>query len=278
MAKMYAMTEFQGGGVAKNTLLKGSIQTVLANFQKESSKQKGFTLAEVLITLGIIGLVAAMTMPALIGSAKKRETVSKLQKSYNVLSQLVIRAQEDNGPVSFPSGKLSADVAETFFKLYWIPYFNSPTVVPDGQDFKTEDGRTGFIYKKLDGNVYDTAIRTAYSQGRITLTGLDGITYYIDIMKWEVIYDDDGNQVSQIAQYNTSQRVIVDINGPKNPNMFGKDVFTFVVNFDDSTVRPQGYNKTPSEIAANCSKNGTGLYCAAKIIADGWEIKDDYPW
>lgn len=90
-----------------------------------------------------------MTMPALIGSAKKRETVSKLQKSYNVLSQLVIRAQEDNGPVSFPSGKLSADVAETFFKLYWIPYFNSPTVVPDGQDFKTEDGRTGFIYKSL---------------------------------------------------------------------------------------------------------------------------------
>lgn len=268
----------RGGGASRNTLLKGLIQTVLANFQKESNKKKGFTLAEVLITLGIIGIVAAMTMPALIGSAKKRETVSKLQKSYNVLSQLVIRAQEDNGPVSFPSGNLSADVTETFFKLYWIPYFTSPSVVPDGQFFKTEDGRTGFIYKTRAGEVYDFGIGTFYSQGRIAITGLDGITYYINIMKWKFIYDEDGNKVSQIAQYNTSQMVMVDINGPKNPNMLGKDVFMFIVNFDNSTVRPQCYDWSSSAIAANCSKNGPGACCAAKIIADGWEIKDDYPW
>ncbi len=217
-------------------------------------------------------------MPALIGSAKKRETVSKLQKSYNVLSQLVIRAQEDNGPVSFPSGNLRADVVETFFKLYWIPYFTSPSVVPDGQSFKTEDGRMGYIYKTLVGKNYDTAICTNYSVGRITLTSLDGITYFIYMMDWKYIYDDDGNKVSQIAQYSTSQIVLVDINGPKNPNMLGKDVFIFVVSFDNSTVKPYFYQKTPSEIAENCSRKGSGVSCAAKIMADGWEIKDDYPW
>ena len=92
------------------------------------------------------------------------------------------------------------------------------------------------------------------------------------------IYDDDGNKVSQIAQYDTSQTVLVDINGPKNPNVFGKDVFRFIVNFDNSTVKPYCYQRTPSDIAKKCSRNGDGTCCAAKIMADGWEIKDDYPW
>ena len=42
--------------------------------------KKAFTLAEVLITLGIIGVVAAMTMPSLIQNYKERETVSKVKK------------------------------------------------------------------------------------------------------------------------------------------------------------------------------------------------------
>ena len=45
--------------------------------------KNAFTLAEVLITLGIIGVVAAMTMPSLIASHKEKETVSKLKKVYS---------------------------------------------------------------------------------------------------------------------------------------------------------------------------------------------------
>ena len=45
---------------------------------------KGFTLAEVLITLGIIGIVAAMTLPALVGKYKKQQTVAQLQKVYKL--------------------------------------------------------------------------------------------------------------------------------------------------------------------------------------------------
>ena len=44
-----------------------------------------FTLAEVLITLGIIGVVAAMTMPSLIVNYQKQQTVTRLKKSYNIL-------------------------------------------------------------------------------------------------------------------------------------------------------------------------------------------------
>ncbi len=50
----------------------------------------GFTLAEVLITLGIIGVVAALTMPSVINNYKEKETIAKLKKTYSVLSQAYI--------------------------------------------------------------------------------------------------------------------------------------------------------------------------------------------
>lgn len=49
--------------------------------------KKAFTLAEVLITLGIIGIVAAMTLPALIGKYQKNQTLTQLKKAYTEISQ-----------------------------------------------------------------------------------------------------------------------------------------------------------------------------------------------
>lgn len=61
--------------------------------------KKGFTLAEVLITLGIIGVVAALTMPSLIQSYKERETVSRVKKFYSMINQALLLAINENGPV-----------------------------------------------------------------------------------------------------------------------------------------------------------------------------------
>lgn len=57
----------------------------------------GFTLAEVLITLGIIGVVAALTMPSVINNYKEKETIAKLKKTYSVLSQAYITASNKYG-------------------------------------------------------------------------------------------------------------------------------------------------------------------------------------
>ena len=59
----------------------------------------GFTLAEVLITLGIIGVVAAMTMPSLITNYQKKQTISQLKKSYSVVSQALVSSQAENGNI-----------------------------------------------------------------------------------------------------------------------------------------------------------------------------------
>ena len=78
-----------------------------------------FTLAEVLITLGIIGIVAAMTMPTLISKYKKHVVETKLKYSYSLLSQVVERAKVDHGDIGNWNFE---DDTKTSVETYIIPY------------------------------------------------------------------------------------------------------------------------------------------------------------
>ena len=65
--------------------------------QRKNTKSKAFTLAEVLITLSIIGVVAALTIPTLIQRTGNEELVSRLQKAYSTLSQATEAIMTENG-------------------------------------------------------------------------------------------------------------------------------------------------------------------------------------
>ena len=81
-------------------------------FVREVSRSDGgFTLAEVLITLAIIGVVAALTMPALIQKHQEQVTVTKLKKFYSTFSQAYLMAVNDNG--TFDTWGLGDSEAET---------------------------------------------------------------------------------------------------------------------------------------------------------------------
>lgn len=228
-------------------------------------------MAEVLITLGIIGIVIAMTLPTLVGKYQKLVTVTKLKKVYTRLSQMVMQSQEDNGPASFSTdAKIDADVVETFFNMYWKPYFNNPTVY----------GKVDLVYGKpmpytlRDGRAHNLSIYTTYSAGRVLFSTNDGTMYLLMMFSSITEYDEEGNPI-QVYKYAPLQTVYVDIDGIKGENTFGKDLFMFVIDFDSNVVKPYGYDKN---VNLDCSNNATGMYCAAKIMNDGWEIKDDYPW
>ena len=60
-------------------------------------RKSGFTLAEVLITLGIIGVVSAITMPALIQKQNEKATVTRLKKAYSSFSQAYNMAVQEYG-------------------------------------------------------------------------------------------------------------------------------------------------------------------------------------
>lgn len=63
-------------------------------------RRNGFTLAEVLITLVIIGIIAAMTIPSLINKTNEQETVSALKKTYSSLSQAYQKIFAENGEIT----------------------------------------------------------------------------------------------------------------------------------------------------------------------------------
>jgi prepilin-type N-terminal cleavage/methylation domain-containing protein len=235
------------------------------------ARSNAFTLAEVLITLGIIGVVAAITLPTLIQNHQKQVTVNKLKKAYSTLSQVVARSYAENGsPFENLSGEVvTADKTKEIFETYFLPYFKSPIVAENGKSLYARKD----IYLGLNGNRIDAAYFTDYQHGRILFSTTDRVIMTFWIMKWS---KDENEQ--QVALYISNARVTVDINGLKGPNTFGKDVFIFVTDFEKNKVYPYGMDWTAEIIDRNCNKNSTGELCAAKIVKDGWKIADDYPW
>ena len=100
--------------------------------------KKAFTLAEVLITLGIIGVVAAMTLPALIQKQHRKETSVKLKKFYSQMYQAILLAQNQYGEIEYwsRSGNLKDEDAENqglknfnetkkYWETYYAPYIKT---------------------------------------------------------------------------------------------------------------------------------------------------------
>ncbi len=101
---------------------------VISLFTSHLSRKFGFTLAEVLITLGIIGVVAAMTMPSLVQHYKKQAYSSKLKHFYSMMSQAVVMSEISNGPADSWDKPDTDDFTQTqadtvqYFNKYLQPY------------------------------------------------------------------------------------------------------------------------------------------------------------
>lgn len=225
--------------------------------------EEGFTLAEVLITLGIIGVVAAMTIPGLIATYQKEATVNKLKKSISVLNQAYRLSFDDVGELSATETK-DMDSLQ-YFNTYWAPYIKVNTYCKAPKECGY-NSYTPFIQannKKSDWYAIEPRLRA-------TFTTPDGYGYIIFLSTWS---KGDGSEKRELYQ------VIVDINGGEKPNKFGKDVFWLSRTQEDGGgIRPYCYEKTDNEVNKNCSSTGEGSCCAEKIRRDGWKILNDYPW
>lgn len=92
--------------------------------------KKGFTLAEVLITLGIIGIVASLTLPALIQNNKNKEVEAKLKKIYSAMNQAILLSEKDNGAKEYwqycnfgeDSNMENTSDRRQHFEKYILPY------------------------------------------------------------------------------------------------------------------------------------------------------------
>ena len=215
--------------------------------------KKGFTLSEVLITLGVIGVVAALTLPTLIKNYQKHVTVNKLKTAYSIFSQAVIYSIEENGdPSNWNVDK------DTFLSIYINPYLKNPSEVKPYNIYTTRSLKDG-------KGIYTTLLFHTIQTKTFVLN--NGMSYSF------TLHPNWGN----VPSYN----IFVDINGAAEPNILGKDVFTFIVTLDKG-LRMAGYTGTIQGLMNECNKNGSGYYsginCGAIIEKSGWKIPEDYPW
>ena len=100
------------------TLAEGA--THVANWN--NSRKIAFTLAEVLITLGIIGVVAALTIPTLMANHRRKVTATRLKQSYNILYNAIKASEAENGSWLYWDAPEEGGNTKEFAEKYILPY------------------------------------------------------------------------------------------------------------------------------------------------------------
>ena len=217
-------------------------------------RKHAFTLAEVLVTLGIIGIVSAMTIPSLTQSWQKQAYVTQLKKVYSQLSQAAELAIQNEKVISLDESKYSNN--RTGGKEFLKDYFK---IV---KDCDTASGCFSNSYRNIDGSQVNTSHFIEYTPSVVTA---DGVAIGIYGSGWDfsnISSDDHGYQ----GYY-------VDINGQKGPNIVGRDFFYLEV-YSDGKVS-ESYEPVPdSEKGCQCRDGGCGygVGCFSNILTSGWSM------
>ena len=235
-------------------------------------KKQGFTLAEVLVTLGIIGVVAALTTPALIQNVGNAKVGPKLQKAvatFETASEMMLTEQNANSllGISKTATGLGKEL-QSYMKINKVDTGDSASQI----QYKQYGGTSTFMSHHSDviGQRYDSD---------------EGMIYYIYLNA--AGKEPVGGGYADIPNNQKIGTLWVDINGNDNPNTIGKDMFKFAL-YNDGTLRPWGgkgflrhkpahslTNDLWSGSTAKCDKkgvHGSGETCTGSIFDNGMKI------
>ena len=187
-----------------------------------------FSLAEVLITIGIIGVVAAMTMPSLIQKHQDKELVTRTQKAFSSFSNALLLMQNENGAegdnsLTFAEGLTDPQIAQNLSKV-----FEGSKVCKDKNQSgcsKYYDYAMKYANAQYDKDGNAQALQLNYA----TLILPNGAVFYIRSnhssceTRTYTAVDDDGNQESY--ESSICANIAIDVNGPRKPNQFGRDCY-----------------------------------------------------
>jgi len=227
------------------------------NFKNVKKVKQAFTLAEMLIVIVIIGVIAAIVTPIIVSNANKVKFVSGLQKANNTFANVVNHAQSDSPMESWNYNQGT----EEFVKEYILPRLN--VVENCGM------AETGCFAESYNANnLGATTIDNTYYKVMLT----DGVAVGIKVL--EGCTDDNPSQCIDF---------IVDVNGKEKPNTWGRDLYNFEGLANLNAIVPFGtfasYDPNTKkwtfaedgDAAAKCPSQDE-RYCALRVINDGWEI------
>jgi len=208
-------------------------------------KKAAFTLAEVLITLGIIGVVAAMTIPVLINKYRAKELQTRLKRADAIIQQAALRAKADGVNLDEVLEQKKYEDFETYFK-------NGNCELPKND---VAAGYLNYTGKAPTSNAAAQKLVHSYCL-------FDGMILWF----------------GEFKIYNQGSFLAVDINGWKNkPNRYGHDVFFWYYNSETGMLLPIGTNVFTSDSSRGynfweeCPGHGTaeqGIACTQKALTD----------
>ncbi len=201
-----------------------------------------FTLAEVLITLGIIGVVAAMTMPSLIQNYKKQEATARLKKFSSMMQQAIIMSEMENGDMTDWTYTATSDTVtnsmttKEFFMAYFAKYIKY---------ISTEDN-TG-VNKWFQVNLPDGTYFQMYKGGCVD--------FFFDINGTKYP-NREGRDIFRFLACPATQNFCS-----------GKGGWCSYYT---------EYDTTREKRLTNCKQSA--MYCSGLLEYDNWEFKSDYPY
>ncbi len=210
---------------------------------------RAFTLAETLITLAIIGVVAALTMPALISNHRKHVVETKLKRFYSTMNQCIIRSELENGSkenwnfeFSLSGKGFDEDVLEKFYNTYYKKYLKIL--------------KTDFFINPYNNLQY---MRFYFVDGSIALMGWYGADYWYCIDPKSTDNPYIGKNCFAFALMPASEEK----GQPRTKYFLNKGLEPYIV--------PNTWDGTREGLKQD-SLNYTKL-----IQLNGWKIPEDYP-
>jgi len=237
-----------------------------------------FTLAEVLVVLGIIGMIANMTIPTLMNNTGRQVEVTRLKKIYTEVNQALISMANDAGCPG---------------DLRCVDFFDSDMLIA-GNGFKK------YFNIAKDCGIYNPAIpktlcfTDSYSvnydgsgskqnlnhdlSGAYEFITVDGFTIAVRPTPCMVYSWYDPPLVGCEAQM--CGELQVDVNGYKGPNILGRDIFMFwITNGKGPLLFPAGasqsvdpWKRSDGSIRKCYSGDLNGWDCTGRIMEEGWQM------
>lgn len=216
---------------------------------------RAFTLAEILITIGIIGIVAVLTLPVCIQKYQEKVTMEKLKVTSSIMSQALKKLQLEEGtPGEWGLAKKSwENEADT---LILANNIKKAVKVLYDCGFNDSKGQCTPLsgYKFLNGGNGDNF---ATRKGYYKLVLANGTS---------IVIRNDMNA-------NIAGMVYVDTNGKKSPNMWGRDLFLFSIGEKGEFYPAWGAKSgelTETSKPEYCNTTGSqGITCSAWIMKYG---------
>ena len=201
----------------------------------------GFTLAELVVAMAIVGSVAALTLPPLISNHQNKVLQMSFQKAYRDLDNNSLLASTDG-------------IADFFANYYNRAQICGATAQPC---FASQ-------YASINSPSTDVAFEICNSGG-VTVQLKDNTAICIIPASPEVpAIPSSGGLLSQEGKDAVPATVYMDVNGNEPPNIGGRDMFTFQID---------NFRIVDNTAATNCITSSVGAGCLNHIIADRWKVR-----